>query len=174
MQSSSTQRQEEQVVAFLALAQLGYAHWFFGNLYEAVVKVPDRLSKKESAAGEDPPQMSLLSSGSPVRYFLPGVPVVIGSVASAMLPGWKWRSARPWFVSLALSTLLGFVVTAYLVRTVNFKLFFASQPVTEAERAHLLRIWYRANILRLLTTGSAWLIAARLAWHFYQDVRRER
>ena len=107
--------------------------------------------------------MSLLGSGSPVRYFLPGVPVVIGATLSAMLPGWKWRSEPPWFVSLALSTLLGFAVTAYLVRTVNFKLFFAGQRVTRADRARLLDIWYRANILRLLTTGGAWFVAARLA-----------
>ena len=163
MQSSDTRRQKEQIVASLVLAQLGYAHWFFGNLYEAVVKVPELLSTKEPAGSDDRPQMSLLSSGSPVRYFLPGVPVVIGAALSAMLSGWKWRSTRPWFASLALSTVLGFAVTAYLVRTVNFKLFFASQPVTQAERTRLLRIWYRANIFRLLTTGSAWLIAARLA-----------
>jgi len=30
---------------WLAIAQLGYAHWFFGNVYEAVVRVPDRLAK---------------------------------------------------------------------------------------------------------------------------------
>jgi hypothetical protein len=24
----------------LTIAQLGYAHWFFGNLYEAIVKIP--------------------------------------------------------------------------------------------------------------------------------------
>ena len=77
-----------------------------------------------------------------------------------------------WFVSLTLSTLLGLAVTAYLVRSVNFKLFFAAQPVTQADRARLLGIWYRANILRLLTPGGAWLIAARLASRLHRDVKR--
>jgi len=44
-----------------------------------------------------------------------------------------------WFVSLTLSMLLGLAVTAYLVRSVNFKLFFAAQPVTQADRARLVR-----------------------------------
>ena len=26
--------------SLLTIAQLGHAHWFFGNLYEATVKVP--------------------------------------------------------------------------------------------------------------------------------------
>jgi hypothetical protein len=121
--------QQRQVAAFLALAQLGYAHWFFGNLYEAVVRVPERLSKENPLGSDDPQQMALLSSGSPVRYFLPGVPVVIGATLSALLPGWKWRSERPWFVSLTLSTLFGFAVTAYLVRSVNFKLFFGRDSI---------------------------------------------
>jgi hypothetical protein len=37
----STQR----VCTLLSIAQLGYAHWFFGNLYEAVVRAPDRVAK---------------------------------------------------------------------------------------------------------------------------------
>jgi hypothetical protein len=55
------------------------------------------------------------------------------------------------FVPLTLSTLLGLAVTAYLVRSVNFKFFFAAQPVTQADRERLLGIWCRANIRRLLT-----------------------
>jgi len=113
--------------------------------------------------------MSVLGSGSPVKYFLPGVPVVVGATLSAMIKGWKWRSERPWFVSLALSTLLGFAVTAYLVRTVNIKLFFARQRLTEPDRPHLLRIWYRANILRLLTAGCALLVAAHLTSRLSRD-----
>lgn len=38
-------RPRRRVTALLAtVAQLGYAHGFFGEFYEAVVKVPDRLA----------------------------------------------------------------------------------------------------------------------------------
>ena len=155
--------QQKRVAILLTIAQLGYAHWFFGNLYEAVVRVPDRVAKYCDPGRGDQRLASVLSSGSPVRYFLPGVPVVIGATLSSVLAGWRSRNARPWLASLAVSALSGFVATAWLVRTVNFKLFIAGQPLTPAARDRLLRIWYRVNVLRLLTTGSAWLIAARLA-----------
>ena len=109
----STQR----VCTLLSIAQLGYAHWFFGNLYEAVVRAPDRVAKGYEPGRDDRRLASVLSSGSPVRYYLPGVPVVIGATLSAVLAGWGWRNDRPWLVSLAVSALSGVVATAWLVRT---------------------------------------------------------
>ena len=47
------------------IARFGQAHWFFGNLYEAVVDVP-RL------VGDRAP--GLLTSGSPARYYIPAAP----------------------------------------------------------------------------------------------------
>jgi hypothetical protein len=37
--------QQKRIATILSVAQLGYAHWFFGNLYEAIVKVPSRLAE---------------------------------------------------------------------------------------------------------------------------------
>ena len=164
--------QQNRVVAFLALAQLGYAHWFFGNLYEGVVKVPELLSKQNAPEGDKPPQMSLLSSGSPVRYYLPGVPVVIGATLLAVLSGWKWRSERPWLACLALSTLSGAVATVYLVLKVNLKLFYSGHTGAPIDQMRLLGIWYRGNLLRLLSSGSAWVIAAWLASRLSHDVEK--
>ncbi len=38
--------------AALAVAQVGLAHAFFGNLYEGVVRVPDRLARERDLAPE--------------------------------------------------------------------------------------------------------------------------
>jgi hypothetical protein len=154
--------QQKRVSTLLTIAQLGYAHWFFGNLYEAVVRVPDRLAKDDEPGVADRRLASVLSAGSPVRYYLPGVPVVLGATLSALVAGWTSRNDRPWLGAAAVSTLSGVVATAYLVRAVNLKLFVAGQALTPADQDCLLRIWYRVNVVRLLTTGSAWLIAARL------------
>jgi hypothetical protein len=35
------------LVVLLALAVLGHAHWFFGNLYEAVVLIPQFAASPE-------------------------------------------------------------------------------------------------------------------------------
>lgn len=150
--------------ALLRLAQVGYAHWLFGNLYESVVRVPDRLS------AEDARMASILSPGSPVRYYLPGIPVVIGATVAALVGGWKSHRDRALLGMLAASTCSGLALTAYLVRAVNLKLFVAGQTVSAAERQRLLHTWYRLNAVRLLSAGTAWLVAGRLSvrardWH---------
>lgn len=162
--------QQNRVPALLALVQLGYAHWFFGNLYEGVVKVPELLSKVNALEGDDRPPMSVLSSGSPVRYYLPGIPVVIGATLLAVLGGWRFRRERLWFAFLAVSTLFGVVTTAYLVRNVNLKLVYSCQRITPVDRAELLKVWYRGNLLRLISSGSAWVIVSWLASRFRQHL----
>jgi hypothetical protein len=141
----------------LAIAQLAYAHWFFGNLYEVVVRIPDRL------ASEDQRLDSLLGRGSPVRYYLPGIPLIVGATLASIASGWSSRHQRPWLVALGSATFSGIALTAYVVRTVNRRLFVAGQTMTPTERERLLRIWYRLNFARIVAAGAAWLIAARLA-----------
>ncbi len=104
-----------------------------------------------------------MSSGSPVRYFLPGIPVVIGATAAAFISGWTSRRHQPYLGAVALSALSGVLATAYLVRTVNLKLFVSGQHLTPAEQQRLLRTWYRVNAFRLVASATAWLFAARLA-----------
>ena len=76
---------------------------------------------------------------------------------------WKWRTDRLWLAANTLSTLSAVMLTAYLVRAVNLKVFVAGPIVSQAERDRLLRTWYRLNSVRLLSVATAWLIAARLA-----------
>jgi hypothetical protein len=145
--------QRKRVAILLSIAQLGYAHWFFGNLYEAVVRLPNLLAEERRLA-------SVLSPGSPVRYYLPGIPVVIGATLSALVAGWPSRNDRAWLGAVAASALAGVLMTVYLVRAVNLKLFVAGESLPPAERERLLRIWYRVNAVRLVSAGTAWLLAA--------------
>lgn len=150
-------------VALVTILQLAYAHWFFGNLYESVVRIPDRLASGYEPGGEDHRPSSVLSPGSPVRYYLPGIPVLIGGTVWAMAAGWTSRRDRPWLVALVVSTFAGIAATAYVVQTVNRRLFYAGERVPASERDRLLRTWYRVNLARLVAAGVAWLIAVRLA-----------
>jgi hypothetical protein len=155
-------KRRRRAAGLLAIAQLGDAHWFFGNLYEAVVRIPHRLSMTDRPGGQDQRLRSLLEPGSPVRYFLPGVPVVLAATLGATVLGWRSRAERAWLCAAALSTISGAAATGYLVRVVNLRRFVAGEPISAAEREQLLRIWYRVNVARLVTTGVAWLIAERL------------
>jgi Domain of unknown function (DUF1772) len=133
---------------WLTIAQLGYAHWFFGNVYEAVVRVPDRLAK-------DQRMTSLFSAGSPVRYYLPGVPFLLGGTLQALVTGWRAPRDRPWLAAAAACALFGVAATAYLVRAVNPRLLVAGRVLTPSDQDRLLKTWYRVNLVRLVAAGSA-------------------
>jgi hypothetical protein len=138
----------------LGLAQLAHAHWFFGNLYEAVVKIPDLLASQARSSEQ---AMSPSGPGSPVRYYAAAAPATLPALVVAAVVGWSDRSRRPWLVAAAACSISGIASTAYLVRTVNVRLFFTNQTLTADEQETLLRTWYRINAVRLATTAGAWL-----------------
>lgn len=140
--------------ALLGLTQLGHAHWFFGNLYEAVVKVPDRLASHDSPRGSER-AMSPLGPRSPVRYYAAAAPATSPAVIAAAVLGWDNRSSRPWLVTAVTCSILGSAATAYLVRAINLKLFFSAEPLAAAEQEVLLRRWYRVNAVRLVLAATA-------------------
>ena len=47
MRASPSRTRRRLLVVLLALAVLGHAHWFFGNLYEAVVLIPQFAASPE-------------------------------------------------------------------------------------------------------------------------------
>lgn len=151
----------------LTLAQLGRAHWLFGNLYEAVARIPERLSEPSDASGADPRPDSLLGPGSPARYYLPGLPVTFGATIAALATGWKdgagaGAGRRGLLIASTASTLAGAAVTVHLVRNVNAKLFVAGPPLSAEERQHLLKTWHRLNACRL-AAAAAGMVTAELA-----------
>jgi hypothetical protein len=162
---NSSSRRPGPATALVTVAQLGQAQWFFGNLYEAVVHVPERIAAEPGSdlRSERQGLATVLRPGSPVRYFLPSAPVALAASLAALIAGWDEPRDRVWLGASAAGTAAGAVLTAYVVRQINFKLFFAAQPLEEAERQDLLRRWRRLNKLRLAASGVAWLAAQRVA-----------
>jgi hypothetical protein len=139
------------------------AHWFFGNLYEAVVRIPDRLADEPDSArrvGRSGVR-TVLQRGSPVRYHLPAAPVALGAPIGALLAGWDDAGSRRWLATCVVSTFSGGLLTRYLVRRINLPLFFAARPLPAIERQELLRQWYMLNRLRLAASGVSLLSAHR-------------
>lgn len=140
----------------LGLAKLGHALWFFGNLYELVVKLPDLLASHRRSTKQ---AISPFGPGSPVRFYAAAVPATFPALLAAVVAGWDDRSSRRWLVMAAACSVSGAAVTAYLVPAVNKKLFFGTRAFTAEEEKNLLRTWYRINAVRLAVTGAAWLAA---------------
>ncbi len=144
--------------ALIGLAQLGYTQQFFGNLYEAVVRIPHRLSETRDLAAPAGQRVSLavlLRPGSPVRYHLPAIPVIAVGTLGSLAAMWR-TPARRWAVAASCCGAVAGLVTAHIVRDIGWKLFFASAPPAPAEREQLLRTWYRLNAVRLLAAVAAW------------------
>jgi hypothetical protein len=129
MRSTKAARRAQRTVALLDLAQLGRAQWIFGNVYEAVVKIPELLS--DSADTTDRPPRSVLGPGSPVRYYLSAVPVALAGALGAVINGLDSPRGARW---LAISTgCFASGAALYLVCEVNLKLFFAAEPPPPAD-----------------------------------------
>lgn len=139
----------------LEVAEFTHAHWFFGNLYEALVRVPDRVAASE--ATQELPR-SPLGAGSPGRYYAPVAPINAPAAIGALIAGWNYPRSRVPLLVAAASSAAGAAATAYVLRSLNPKLFFGAQPLSEDQRRPVLARWYRLHAVRL--TASAVALAA--------------
>jgi hypothetical protein len=100
--------------------------------------------------------------GGPVRYYLPGAVIVIVATLAAAVSGWTSRIECRGLVIVTLAVLAGGLSTAYLVQTVNLRLFIDGPSLLPVEQSRLLRVWYRVNTMRLAIVALAWIMAARI------------
>jgi hypothetical protein len=133
-----------------AVAEIGQVHWFFGNLYEAAVDMPQLLA--DAQPNREP---RLLGPGSPLRYYLPAAPVTLVATAAALVGSWRSGGDKRLITTAAASTASAAVLTAYLVRTVNLRLLHSEKPMSATECRRLVRTWHRGNLVRLLTLTVA-------------------
>lgn len=138
------------------VVRLGLAHWLFGNLYEEVVHMPERLG----------PSDRLLGTGSPVRYYLPAAPITLAAtVITAVEPG---GADRGWRLAVVGLTAAGGTLTGYVVRTVIVPLM-GNEALDDVTRARLARRWHRVNRVRIGLAAAA-LLTSTIAGH--STVRR--
>ncbi|MGO4491768.1 hypothetical protein AB4Y86_06730 [Arthrobacter sp. 2YAF22_2] len=153
--AQTSDRRGALVDRLLGVAEFTHAHWFFGNLYEAVAKIPDRVAAAEASPGLP---RSPFGSGSPGRYYAPIAPLSAPAAIAALVAGWNRPGSRTWLAVAAGSSTAGAAATVYLLRFINPGLFFSPQPLSEMRRKPLLKKWYRIHAFRL--TASAVALAA--------------
>ena len=137
----------------LNLARVGQAQAFFGNVYEAVVKVPHTFAENRELAGRTP-----FRRGSPTLYFVPAGPVTLAASVAALAVG---EQDRRWLGASTTATVAAGALTAYVVTKVNHPLLLNEKAPTAQEREVLLRRWYRLNAVRMALLGAAWLASER-------------
>jgi hypothetical protein len=139
--------------ALLNAARIGQAQAFFGNVYEAVVRVPHVFAENRVLAGSSP-----FRKGSPTTYFVPAGPLTLAASVGALAVG---GHDRRWLAAGATATTAAAGLTAYVVTRVNVPLLLDEREPTPDEKAALLRKWYRLNALRIALVGSAWYATER-------------
>lgn len=143
---------------WLTVARLGTAHWFFGNLYEALVGVPELLL---DAQDQRPP--GLLGPGSPLRYYAPAAPITFGATALALVADRRAGGDRTPIAVAATSTTAAVALSTYLIARFNTRLLRPAAPLSPTERRRLVRSWHRTNALRLVALGVASEALRRMA-----------
>ena len=137
------------------VARWGHIAWFFGNLYEALVGVPQLLADASTAR-----KPSLVGTGSPVRYYAPLAPLLFGSSVVAIVDGWRAGDDKRLLIAGAGSLATATGLSIYLIGTVNVPLLASPAQLTETERRRLIAIWHRINVVRLIAiVGSAAALA---------------
>jgi hypothetical protein len=137
----------------LNLARVGQAQAFFGNVYEAIVKVPHTFADNRELAGRSPFRL-----GSPTLYFVPAGPVTLAASVAALAVG---EQDRRWLGVSTAATAAAGALTAYVVTKVNTPLLLDEKEPAPEQRDVLLRRWYRLNAVRTALLGAAWLASER-------------
>ncbi|WP_280442743.1 DUF1772 domain-containing protein [Nocardia brasiliensis] len=145
----------------LAVAKVGIAHEFFGHVYENIGRIPNRFAQDNRPGVPDQRMSSLLSPGSPFRYFAPAGPITVVTALGALVTGRRAADRRPWLVLTAVGVLGTDALTAYIIRVLNIPLFVAGHTVASPQQESMLRTWYRLNTVRIAVLGGAWLAATR-------------
>ncbi len=122
-----SERRNVVTARLLGAAEFTHAHWFFGNLYEGLVKIPHRVAASE--ASRELPR-SPFGAGSPGRYYVPIAPLNVPAAVAALVAGWNLSESRPWLILGAVSSAVGGAATVYLLRSVNPDLFFSPRSLS--------------------------------------------
>lgn len=145
----------------LNIARVGQAEAFFGNVYEAVVKVPHWFAHERSLVGRP-----RLRAGDPTLYFVPMGPVTLAASVGALVAG---GHDRRWLATSTAASAAAGLVTAYVVTQVNKRLFLDAEAPPPDERDVLLRRWYRLNAVRIALVGTAWFAAEKARARQHRD-----
>ncbi|MFD2574370.1 hypothetical protein ACFSUS_27290 [Spirosoma soli] len=132
-------------IKLLIICLVGFVHWFFGNLYEAVVLSPNLILADDRVAMLAASRQ-LFSVSAPYYYYLPWSPLAIGLTVYLWfrLRQTEFVPARPWITYAAVFAISAGLVTGYIIATFNLTLWVGSAPYSEAELARL--IWQNTAV----------------------------
>jgi hypothetical protein len=150
MPNCSHSRASQSRKPWATVAQLGHVHWFAGNLYEAMVDMPQLLVDAQS--NREP---GLLAVGSPVRYYAIAAPVTLAATVATLIDSWRSGGDRSAIITAAAGTASAAALTGYLIKKVNVQLLRNETLPGATEQRRLVSTWHQVNLVRLLLVAVA-------------------
>jgi hypothetical protein len=167
----ASERRLRIVTTLLALALLGIAQWFFGNLYEAVVTAPNWRVGFEYEAMTGRSQ----HADRAIWYYAPSTWVSIillwaaASLGSRPVPG-----ARAWLAMASVFSLAAVVLSIYIITRLNSRLFL-NGPAQEIDSVRpLVERWQLLNGVRVFIVGLALIATAGALRLVYRESLLQR
>jgi hypothetical protein len=139
-------------------ARLGQTAWLVGPLYEGLVGMPQLLA--DARPRRSP---GVLTSGSPVRYYVPVAPLAVGATGVTLLQHWRSGGDRLLIAATGTAVASALALSGYLIQTVNRPLLTGAGPLTDVDRHRLVSTWHRVNAVRLVALTVASATSTRLA-----------
>jgi hypothetical protein len=144
-------RNNKTLLRLTAFSLLGFAHWFFGNLYETIVLSPNILlatSKLEVLENI----RDLFHISAPYYYFLPWSPISILLVV--ILYGKAYHISEPllrkWAASAMYLAIAAGVVTYFIITKYNVVLWIGNRKLSEDELQEMILANFFIGNLRLI------------------------
>lgn len=135
----------------LAFALFAHALWFFGNLYEEVVFVPNGVAATSAASRAF---NAYFATTHQYNYYVPLTQLGTLALVAAAIKGRRQPSLR--LGGPALASVLAGVLTAFIVVHYNLRIWFGDvSALPESELHALTWQWGAANLLRLGLVGVA-------------------
>lgn len=132
----------------------GLAMWFFGNLYEEVILMPNWLVAPLPVLKTYQQYYSVVIQ---YHYYVPVTQLaVMALIALYFTDNPARHSARRQLGRGSLWGLSGIALTAYVVLTINLKLFIGDLQLSETMAHQMGLIWMVLNGVRLICVGFAW------------------
>ncbi len=135
----------------LLFALFFMAYWFFGNLYEQIVLVPNQLvnSYKTMKAYQ-----IYFSVSNPIYYFVPFTQLAVVLIGVLYFQA-KEKQQKSYLRRAGIFGLLSLAITVIIVTQINLKLFSRDLDRLRDQLFNLSLFWLIGNAIRICLVGGS-------------------
>lgn len=143
--------EEKTFDKLLVISFFFMAYWFFGNLYEEIVLIPNQLVNPVEALTC---WQSYFSITDQVYYFVPCMLIAVIGTCILFFRS-KERVQRSFLKRAMIFSMIGTGLTIILVNEVNERLFYGDIEKFKGDLRLLVVLWLTGNAIRLYLVGTS-------------------